>query len=65
MTIHTAFNWLKYKGLTEKADKESKHIGFDGLVAKLMAKGYTKEQATKIAGKVYWQQQAKAKGKKQ
>lgn len=61
MSIRAAMNWLKDKGLVQKADKESKHIGFDGLVEKLMAKGYTKDQATKIAGKVYWEQQAAKK----
>lgn len=64
--IRTAIDWLREKGLmpgaistVAKADAESKtkHIGFDALVEKLMAKGYDKEAATKIAGKVYWEQQ--------
>jgi len=63
MTIRTAFDWLRDRGVTEKAD-DSKHIGFDALVAKLIAKGYAKEVAEKIAGKVYWQQKGKSKGKK-
>ena len=56
------FDWLKELGIVAKAD-DSAHIGFDGLVEKLMAKGYDKEAATKIAGKVYEEQQAAKKGR--
>lgn len=36
------------------------HTAFDWLIAK----GYTEEVAKKIAGKVYWEQKGKSKGKK-
>jgi hypothetical protein len=43
--------------------KKGPHIGFKGLEKKLTEKGKSPESAAKIAGSVFWKQQAAKRGK--